>query len=82
MWIAHAFIHVCWCSSVPSIAFKRDYAKVDVILAPSYNTLSSHHSDGSMAKMISLDDDDGELIRVVFMNPDGLHKVTICSMFV
>ena len=66
MWIANAFNHACWCSSATSL-HPRDLAIFDAILAPSYNTLSSPHSGGSMVKMISLIDDDEEPVRKVFM---------------
>jgi hypothetical protein len=36
------------------ITFEKDFAICDVIMAPSFNTLSLPHSGGSMAKMITL----------------------------
>ena len=55
--VAHTFIHAHQCSIINS-SHLRDIAIFDVMLAPSYNILSAPHSDGSMAKMISLNDDE------------------------
>ena len=49
-------IHARWFSSAISSHFERGSAIFGVILPPSYNIISSPHSGGSMAKMISLDD--------------------------
>ena len=55
------------------ITFKTNVALFDLILAPSYNILSSPHSVGSMAKLISLNDDDEEPLRKVCTKLDGVH---------
>ena len=62
--IAHAFIHACWCSSATS-SHLRDSTIYNVMLAPLCNTLSSPHNGGSMAKMVSLANNE-EPIQKVF----------------
>ena len=62
------------------ITFKTNVALFDLILAPSYNILSSPHSVGSMAKLISLNDDDEEPLRKVCTKSNGVHKFAISFM--
>jgi hypothetical protein len=79
MWIVLASFHACWCSSTMHvIAFERDFVIFNVILAPSYNTTPSPHGDGSMAKMISLDEEEEVHIRKVLIKADGVRKFAIC----
>ena len=67
MWIAHASIHVCYCSSVTSshsretMSYSMSSWHHHTILAP------SPHGGGSITKMISLDDEK-ELIHKVLTN--------------
>jgi hypothetical protein len=61
MWIAPASSHACWCSS----AIVRDFVIFDAILAPSYNITISPHGGGPIAKMISLDDDEEHIQKVL-----------------
>ena len=57
MWIAHALIHACWFSSVIS-SHLRETMSYLMSSCHHHTILYPHHSDGSMAKMISIDDDE------------------------
>ena len=65
MWIAHAFNHACWCSSILLSHSRETLPHLMSFWYPAYNILSLPHSSGSMAKMITLGDDE-KPIRKVF----------------
>ena len=56
IWIALASFYVCWCSSATS-SHPRETL--------SYSMYSWHHDGGSMAKIISLDDDEEHIQNVL-----------------
>ena len=80
MWIAHAFIHVCWCTSDTSLHLRE--APLYLMLSWHYHTILYPHLSGSLlAKMMSLNDDE-EPIQIFTRNSNKVCKFVICFMFV